>query len=176
MPHSLLSVPVPELDALVRARLRLRSPDEVPADDDDPVAHVTLLNPFADRDALTEGVLSELRWFFADVTPFTFTLTSVNRFPGGTVYLAPTPATPFRQLTHELFRRFPEFPPYGGAFDDVVPHLSVPLLAGETPESVQLEVGPRLPVTAQAREAALFWWEPGCCGTIETFPFGTSAA
>ena len=176
MPHSLLSVPVPERDARVRARLRLRSPDEVPEDGDDAVAHITLLGPFADRDALTPGVLSELRWFFADVTPFTFELTSLNRFPGGPVYLAPTPAAPFRHLTHELFRHFPEYPPYGGAFDDVVPHLSVPLLEGEELASVEHEVGPRLPVTAQAREAALYWWEPGSCGTIETFPFGTSAA
>ena len=176
MPHSLLSVPVPELDALVRARLRLRSPEEVPEDDDDPVAHVTLLGPFADREALTPGVLSELRWFFADVTPFTFALTSVNRFPGGTVYLAPTPAAPFRQLTHELHRRFPEYPPYGGAFDDVVPHLSVPLLDGEELASVEHEVAGRLPVQAQARAAALYWWEPGSSGTIETFPFGTSVA
>ena len=51
-----------------------------------------------------------------------------NWSDGGTVYLAPSPAAPFRQLTHELFRRFPEHPPYGGAFDDVVPHLSVPWL------------------------------------------------
>lgn len=176
MPHSLLSVPVPELDDLVRARLLSRAPDLVPADDDDPVAHITLLGPFADRDVLTPGVLSELGWFFADVTPFTFALSSVSRFPGGTVYLVPTPAAPFRQLTHELFRRFPEFPPYGGAFDDVVPHLSVPLLDGEELASLEQEVGPRLPVAAQAREAALYWWEPGSCGTVETFPFGTSAA
>jgi 2'-5' RNA ligase superfamily protein len=176
MPHSLLSVPVPKLDAVVRARLRLRSPDEVPADDADPVAHITLLGPFADRDDITPGVLSELRWFFADVTSFAFTLTSVNRFPGGTVYLSPSPAAPFRQLTLELFRRFPEYPPYGGAFDDVVPHLSVPLVEGEDLPSVEHELGPRLPVTAQAQEAALYWWEPGSCGTIETFPFGTSVA
>lgn len=176
MPHSLLSVPVPELDALVRPRLALRSPDEVPADADDPVAHITLLAPFADRDRLTPGVLSELRWFFADVTPFTFSLTSVNRFPGGVVYLSPSPAAPFRQLTLELSRRFPEFPPYGGAFNDVVPHLSVPLLDGEDVGAVEQEAAHLLPVTISAHEAALFWWEPGSCGTIETFPFGTTAA
>ena len=28
----------------------------------------------------------------------------------------------------------------------------------------------------EAREAALYWWEPGNSGTIETFPFGTSVA
>jgi hypothetical protein len=176
MAHSLLSVPVPKVDPLVRSRLLRRSPDEVPADDDDPVAHITLLGPFADRHDLTPGVLSELRRFFADVTPFTFTLTSVNRFPGGTVYLAPSPAAPFRQLTHELFRFFPEHPPYGGAFDEVVPHLSVPLPDDETLEDLEREVGRLLPITAHAREAALYWWEPGACGTVETFPFGTTAA
>lgn len=176
MAHSLLSLPVPELDTLVRPRLLRRSPEEVPADQHDPVAHITLLSPFADRSELTEGVISELRWFFADVTPFTFALMSLNRFPSGTVYLAPSPPAPFRQLTQELARRFPEYPPYGGAFDDVVPHLSIPVAEGEDLEDLGLELEPLLPITAHAREAALYWWEPGSCGTIETFPFGTTAA
>ena len=99
-----------------------------------------------------------------------------SRFPGGTVYLTPDPASPFRQLTHELFRRFPENPPYGGAFGDVVPHLSIPLLPDEDLEDVERELADRLPVGSQAREACLYWWEPGACGTLETFPFGTTAA
>jgi 2'-5' RNA ligase len=176
MAHSLLTVPVPELDPLVRPRLRLRSPDHVPDDDADPVAHVTLLGPFADRADLTPGVLAELRRIFADVTPFSFRLTGLSAFPSGVVYLAPSPAAPFRRLTHELSRHFPEHPPYGGAFDDVVPHLTVPLAPGEQLADVERVLGPRLPVEAHAREAALYWWEPGACGTLETFPFGTTAA
>lgn len=176
MAHSLLMVPVPELDPLVRRRLELRAPEHLPLAEDDTVAHVTLLAPFGSREELTEGVLSELRWFFADVTPFPFRLTRVSRFPGGTVYLTPEPASPFRQLTVELARRFPEHPPYEGAFDDVVPHLSVPLLPEEDLAAVEAELAPRLPVAAHAREAALYWWEDGACGTLETFPFGTSAA
>jgi hypothetical protein len=176
MAHSLLTVPVPELDPVVRPRLRLRSPDEVPEDDEDPVAHVTLLGPFAARADLTDGLLAELRRLFADVTPFSFELTAVSRFPGGSVYLAPSPAAPFRQLTHELTRRFPEYPPYGGAFDEVVPHLTVPLPPEESPDALEQLLAPRLPLTAHAREAALYWWEPGECQTLQTFPFGTTAA
>jgi 2'-5' RNA ligase len=176
MAHSLLTVPVPELDPVVRPRLRLRSPDHVPDDDADPVAHVTLLGPFADLADLTPGVLAELRRIFADETPFSFRLTGVSAFPSGVVYLAPSPAAPFRQLTLELSRHFPEHPPYGGAFDDVVPHLTVPLAPGEQLVDVERVLGPRLPVEAHAREAALYWWEPGACGTLETFPFGTTAA
>ncbi|MEO6088378.1 MAG: 2'-5' RNA ligase family protein, partial [Umezawaea sp.] len=32
---------------------------------------------------------------------------------------------PFRALTELVWRRFPECPPYGGAYPDVVPHLTV---------------------------------------------------
>lgn len=176
MAHSLVVVPVPEVDALVRRRLATVSPGHVPRAPDDPVAHITLLAPFVERAGLTDGVLAELRWFFADVTPFGFGLTHVARFPGGTVYLAPDPAAPFRHLAQALARRFPEHPPYGGAFDDVVPHLTLPLLPGERTEDVERELDVRLPVAAHAREAALLWWEDGDTRTLETFPFGTSAA
>jgi hypothetical protein len=176
MAHSLLMVPVPELDAVVRRRLEVREPEHLPLEDHDTAAHVTLLGPFGSREEITDGVLAELRRYFADVTPFDYQLTRVSRFPGGTVYLTPEPAAPFRQLTLGLTRRFPERPPYAGAFDDVVPHLSIPLLPDEELTDVEAELAGRLPVAARAQEAALYWWEDGACGTLESFRFGTSAA
>ena len=176
MPHSLVTIPVPELEAVVRPRLERFAPQDVPADPDDTVAHITLLGPFVALSDLTEGVLDELERFFADVTPFEYALTGIHQFPGGKVYLSPSPAAPFRHLTHELARLFPEQPPYGDAFDEVVPHLSVPIPEGETIESLEFELGPRFPLTTYARRAALFWWEPGASRTLATFSFGTSAA
>lgn len=35
------------------------------------------------------------------------------------------PVQPFRQLTVAVWRAFPQHPPYGGAYDDVVPHLTI---------------------------------------------------
>lgn len=176
MPHSAVHVPVPDLESVVRPRLERRSPDYVPTDPADTVAHITMLGPFVDLTDLTDGVLDELARFFADVTPFAYRLTGIHTFPDGTVYLSPRPAAPFRHLTHGLSRLFPEHPPYGGAFGGVVPHLSVPLPGGETPEALEFELTPRFPLTTYAREAALFWYEPGASRTIATFPFGTSAA
>lgn len=176
MAHSLLMVPVPDLDPVVRRRLELCAPEHLPLQGDDTAAHITLLAPFGSREEVTDGVLAELSRFFSDVTPFDYKLTRVSRFPGGTVYVTPEPAAPFRQLTLGLTRRFPEHPPYAGAFDDVVPHLSVPLLPGEDVADVEAELAGRLPVTVRAQEASLYWWEDGACGTLETFPFGTSAA
>jgi hypothetical protein len=173
---SALVVPVPELESVVRPRVERRSPEHLFPDPEDVHAHVTLLGPFAGEGQLDEGVLQELRRLFADVTPFDFQLTRVAEFPGGTTYLTPEPAAPFRALTHELCRRFPEYPPYGGEFDEVLPHLSVPVPHGESAESVRLEVGSLLPIPAVAREAVLFWFEPGAFRVLERFPFASSAA
>lgn len=171
MAHSLLLIPVPEAEFVVRPRLRLH-----PADLDETAAHITLLGPFADLSTIDHGLVSELRVFFADVLPFAFKLGGISQFPDGTAYLSPEPAAPFRQLTHELFERFPEFPPYGGAFSEVIPHLSVPTLEDEGVDGLRFGLGPRLPISAHAREAALFWCEPGASRTLETFTFGTTAA
>ena len=176
MPHSVLVVPVPDLEHVVRPRLARRSPDDLAVDDETRHAHVTLLGPFAGQDELTDGMLGELADLFADVTPFEFTLTTICVFSGGNVYLSPEPAAPFRHLTHELSRHFPEYPPYGGEFDEVVPHLTVPLAEGENMDTLRFQLGARLPVTTYAREAALVWYEPKATRTLATFAFGTSAA
>ncbi len=176
MAHSVVMIPVPDLEGVVRPRLERLMPEVVPADPDDTVAHITVLGPFMALGDLTEGVLDELERFFADVTPFDFQLTGLHTFPGGKVYLAPSPAAPFRNLTHQLAHLFPEHPPSGGAFDEVVPHLSVPIPPGEGTEALEFELAPRFPMTTYAREATLFWHEPGNCHTVARFPFGTSAA
>jgi 2'-5' RNA ligase len=174
--YSALIVPVPELESVVRPRLERRSPAYLFSDPDDVHAHITLLAPFAGEGQLDDGIVRELAAFFADVTTFEFRLTRIAEFPGGTTYLTPEPAAPFRQLTHELCRRFPEYPPYGGEFDEVVPHLTVPVPDGETSATVRFEVQPRLPIEANAREAVLFWFEPGAFRVLERFSFATSAA
>ena len=45
----------------------------------------------------------------------------------------PDPAEPFRRLTAALAAAFPDYPPYGGRHDDVVPHLTVAQSAGRLP-------------------------------------------
>ncbi len=167
---------MPELESVVRPRLERRSPEYLGADPDETAAHITLLGPFAGLDDIDDGLLSELESFFADVLPFTFQLTGISEFPGGTTYLAPEPAAPFRHLTHELHRRFPEYPPYRGEFDEVIPHLSVPMPPGEDIDQLRFQLEPRLPLTAHAREASLFWWAPDASRTLATFTFGTTAA
>ena len=48
----------------------------------------------------------------------------VRRFPG-LVWIEPEPAEPFATLTAAVAARWPDYPPYGGRFDTVIPHLTV---------------------------------------------------
>lgn len=87
-------------------------------------AHVTLLTPFVAPAELDAGVVLELRSLFAATAPFRLTLARIGRFPG-VVYLAPEPAEPFVRLTEAVVARYPAYPPYGGAHETIVPHLTV---------------------------------------------------
>ena len=106
--------------------------------------HVTLLVP-APRDV--EGIAEVLFAFAA----FEVVLARLDRFPG-TLWLAPEPAQPFARMIEGLMRRFPDYPPYGGSFREVIPHLTV--AQSEFDESVST-LEPWLPLSTRAERAVL---------------------
>jgi hypothetical protein len=131
-----------------------------------PNAHITVLAPFGKDQDPTPGELADAEAYFADQTAFSYQLTQVCTFPDGFRYLSPEPVQAFSRLTHGLHHLFPEYPPYQGKFDLVVPHLTIPEDA----------VVGRLPIQAHAREASVVHVEDGLLTEIATFPLGASAA
>ncbi len=173
MDFSALVVPVPSMDWLVLDRRPATDGLRVPA-------HVTVIAPFVPPDEISDGHLGELETLFSDVVPFSFTLDQTAEFPEGIVYLAPEPATPFRQLTHALARAFPEYPPYEGRFETVVPHVTVPVLDGESAEDVERLVEAHRAehgsVRVYAQEAQLLVVRGNDLTVRADFPFGMAAA
>jgi len=118
--ESALVVLIPEAEALVEPFRKQFDPSAamgVPA-------HVTILYPFKSPDKLTNDVLSFLRNLFQELPSFNALFTEIMRFPDA-IFLAPEPAEPFRQMTMLIANRFPDTPPYRGAFKEIVPHLTV---------------------------------------------------
>jgi 2'-5' RNA ligase len=111
--------------------------------------HLTLLYPFGELE-------DDARAFFAGRTPFEFELTRVVAWPD-VVYLAPEPEDELRACMQALFDRFPEFPPYGGIHEDVLPHATLgesvdgPAVRGE----IERRLAPHLPHRCQARDVSL---------------------
>ena len=173
LPITGIVIPVAEADRLVQAASG--APRRLPGFQSVP-AHITLLAPFLPEDRLDDGTWDVLGRFFADITPFTFELTDVCEFPDGLTYLSPEPAATFRLLTAQLHKLFPEFPPYGGAFDEIVPHLTVPLSEGEDVAALSAALAPGLPLSVRAASASVFVSDEEGTRVLGQLPFGTSAA
>jgi len=86
--------------------------------------HITLLNPFVPAARIGPELIRELEEILAGVPAFDITFARTGRFPG-ILYIAPEPAAPLVALVEALAARWPEFPPYEGAFDTIIPHLTV---------------------------------------------------
>lgn len=166
-----LVVVVPEAEALLE-RYRRRRPDH-----DDPAipAHVTVLFPFQPS---TSHADAELIGAVASAVPsFDVTFARSASFPVGLVYLAPDPPEPFLELTAALADAFPDTPPYGGLFDEIVPHLTVAadLDVAEVSE-LQDELAADAPIVAHVSQLALLrhdadqgWWAE------RTWPLGPAS-
>jgi 2'-5' RNA ligase len=119
--HSALILPVGEAEPAVAAhrdRLDAAAAWGVPA-------HITVLFPFLPPARIDAHVLGVLTRVAASVPAFFLSLDSVGWFGDRVVWLSPTPAEPIRALTAAVTAHFPGLLPYEGAFDDVVPHLTI---------------------------------------------------
>lgn len=88
-------------------------------------AHITVLAPFPPAAAIDDETLTALAAVAARHPAFDYVLCGVGWFGEQVVYLRPEPSSPFRELTKAVAERFPGHPPYGGLFEEIVPHLTV---------------------------------------------------
>jgi hypothetical protein len=169
--ESAVLVPVPEAERVVspyRARLDGAAALGVPA-------HVTVLYPFVPPSAITPSVVDALAGAVASVSAFGCEFGATAWFGEDVLWLAPRPSAPFLALTRAVCAAFPGYRPYGGAYADPVPHLTV----GERPaggvadlRAAEAAVRPYLPIRAQISRVWLMTGRssPGGWRTVAEFP------
>ncbi|HET7807153.1 MAG TPA: 2'-5' RNA ligase family protein [Gaiellaceae bacterium] len=122
--------------------------------------HVTILHPFVPRAGLAEAEprLAEL---VARHEAFGATFARTARFPS-LLYLQPEPAEPFQRLTEAVAAAWPEHPPYEGAHDTVVPHLTIAESEDASLlDSIAAEVERQLPLRRRVEHVSLFVEDDG---------------
>jgi 2'-5' RNA ligase len=144
-------VTVPEAELLV-GEWRMQYTDDAPAGIP---PHVTVLFPFVPSEQVGQAE-QRLGEIVAAAPAFELRFARTARFPE-LLYLDPEPAEPFLSLTAAIAAEWPEHPPYEGAHDTVVPHLTV----AESEDSALLEriaaqLEPHLPLEKHVDEASLF--------------------
>jgi hypothetical protein len=107
---------------------------------------------------LDAAVASRLEAALREMPAFAFSLARVGRF-AQTAWLAPEPAAPFIALTQAVMRVFPDWLPYGGTHDRIVPHLTAADGDADAATGVAAELATRLarhgPVHARCRDIEL---------------------
>ena len=170
MPESALIIDVPEAEPLVgewRAKYDSSAQHGVPA-------HITVLYPFMPTEVIDEQLHADLRALFAAHPAFTFRLSHVARFPDAVAWLAPDPAEPFKTLIEAIASQYPDYPPYEGIHEEVIPHLTVAEGGTELQDDVDAALTPALPIEAKATNVLMIledetgWWSPG-----ERYPLGS---
>lgn len=145
-------VPIPEADPAVSAHRRELDPAAalgVPA-------HVTVIFPFAVPSALSADDYQRLASGIRSVPRFDCSFGGIDWFGDDCVWLRPDDDLPFRALTQAVWDAFPDYPPYEGAFDDVVPHVTIGERRSGTLEDLQraaTEVETKLPVRQHVNES-----------------------
>ncbi|MGN6613168.1 MAG: 2'-5' RNA ligase family protein, partial [Angustibacter sp.] len=118
--------------------------------------HVTQLAP---RAATDDGEAHErLREVSRRAQPLRIEFAAAEIFPdSGVVYLAPTPSPALTALFDDVHAAFPDHPPYGGIFDDVVPHLTVSADGGPAQlAQVRAALAEQGPVSAETDRICVF--------------------
>lgn len=166
MHYTILRVAVERDVTVLRSALVVEVPEAAPAVDgwrelttaakpsSGVPAHVTILFPFVPARELDDRLLGDLHALFAGASAFAFVLRATRRFPG-VLYLAPEPAEPFAGLTETVSAAYPAYPPYGGQFGAIVPHLTVAEGEDALLDRAEANVGRSLPIKATACEVLL---------------------
>lgn len=88
-------------------------------------AHVTVLAPFGPPSRREPTTVARLEEGLGKFHTFPVVFERIGWFDERVMYLEPEPSAPFVELTLAAGAAFPAFPPYGGRFASVIPHLTV---------------------------------------------------
>jgi 2'-5' RNA ligase len=165
MAETALVVLLPELESLIGGWRRRYTGDGARG----MPPHVTLIIPFADSSEVDRR-LDAVGRVLADFAPFEMALRETARFPE-LLYVRPEPAEPFVAMTEALTDAFPEFPPYRGEFDEIVPHATVAQSDDETLTAIERELVPQLPAQIRIEGAWLVENAPAGWRRHTAFPF-----
>jgi hypothetical protein len=162
----------PEVDAVVgpwRASMDPSASWGIPA-------HVTVMYPFIPAASITDGVVTRLRRIFRRYDPFDSTFDRCEWFADELLWLRPSHAEVFQRMTADVEEEFPTVRLYGGAFDEVIPHLTVgDARVATRPELAAAEsaVAGALPVSEIADHALVMagTQQPGSWRVLATLPF-----
>ncbi|WP_322938442.1 2'-5' RNA ligase family protein [Nocardioides bizhenqiangii] len=171
--HTVLLVPVPELEPFARDRWAHYLASWISRDPAFTHAHITALAPYLPDP--TAADLAQVAAIARATPAFDYVLREVEELPNGFIQVAPEPAAPFTALTEALWDAFPACPPYAGEYA-AAPHVTL----DQRSESVSVAstralLGHLLPARCRADRLELHWYEEGNCHVLADWKLGSAS-
>jgi len=140
-------------------------------------AHVTVVAPWIPPDQLTDSDLDAVAQLVKSWQPFEVSFGTFGQFENHDAfdvhYLAPEPADHFLGLIDDICAVWPEYEPYEGVFNDVIPHLTVSTTAKpKRAAKIREEIEPKLPVQTMAAELSVVQIVDDRYSLVRSFPLG----
>lgn len=118
-----------------------------------------MLFPFLQEARIDAHVCAAIAEILAGHVAFDVRFETCGRFPG-ILYLVPEPDWQLRQLTQAIADRWPEAPPFGGRFTDLVPHLTVAHHPDPAAlDEIEAALTGALPIAARASAVSLMVYD-----------------
>ena len=137
-------------------------------------AHVSLIYPFARARRITPELLETVRRVASATQPFDVRFDHTGWFGEETVWLGPAPQPRLDDVVARCLAAFPQYPPYGGEFDEFVPHLTLATgNSAQEAKDAEREVLPELPISTMATGLTVVAGapEPGGFDVVGEYPF-----
>lgn len=115
-----------------------------------------MLFPFVPAAEIDENVVARTATVFRSTAAFEHSLVRCEWFGDEVLWLAPDASEQFRSLTNVASLAFPEYPPYEGQLEEVVPHLTVAVRSPlEVMRTAEQAVQKHLPIHSTVRAVTL---------------------
>jgi len=168
-----LVILVPEVDSFVQSLRRKYDPaaaGSIPA-------HITINYPFLPYGYLDTPLLHRLSTIFASFQTFDFTLNEIGNFPG-VIYIKPDPEDPFHLLVNTIAEEFPESPPYGGMYKELIPHVTIAHSGfienySIVEKGIDKKLKELLPISSFASQVSLLEYQNSSWQQRKSFKLGT---
>jgi 2'-5' RNA ligase len=139
-------------------------------------AHMTTLYPFLPPDKIDEKVLNSLANIFSKQESFEVVFDTTGQFPS-VLYLEPKFSEPLVRLTKLVEEAFPDYPPYGGVFPNITPHLTIAQIDDEQllkiiDKEIRNKGRAQFPIVSQIKNVAIYVEGTPSWTLLATLPLG----
>ena len=141
-------------------------------------AHVTVIYPFMPAAELRDSDEKLIAATCRATASFDLSFATIARFENS-VYLQAEPAAPVVGLVRALTRAFPEYPPYGGEFPEIIPHLTIaarPARLDVAESELRETLAQSGPIRTTCRELHLHENRSGRWEPFRSYALGTAVA